>query len=66
MGFEARDMRPKSHGLAGMRQRMVGLGGSLEVDSRPGEGTRVCAIMRIAPAPHEAQADTTQATAVSA
>ena len=66
VGFEARDMRPKSHGLAGMRQRMVGLGGSLEVDSRPGEGTRVCAIMRIAPAPHEAQADTTQATAVSA
>lgn len=66
VGFEARDMRPKSHGLAGMRQRMVGLGGSLEIDSRPGEGTRVCAIMRIAPAPREEQAGTSPVTAVAA
>ncbi len=47
VGFEARNIRPKSHGLAGMRQRMVGLGGSLEIDSRPGSGTRVRALLPV-------------------
>ena len=40
-GFDLRNMRPKSHGLAGMRQRMIGLGGALQIDSRPGNGTRI-------------------------
>ena len=40
-GFNLRTMRPKSHGLAGMRQRMIGLGGALQIDSRPGNGTRI-------------------------
>jgi signal transduction histidine kinase len=29
------------HGLANMRSRAAALGGTLEVDSRPGEGTRI-------------------------
>ena len=43
VGFDTRDIRPKAHGLAGMRQRLVGLGGKLEIRSAPGDGTRVFA-----------------------
>jgi signal transduction histidine kinase len=31
-------------GLANMRERLESLGGSLHLDSRPGEGTRVVAL----------------------
>ncbi len=41
VGFDARHMRPQSHGLPGMRQRMIGLGGTLLVESQVGKGTRV-------------------------
>lgn len=41
VGFDARHMRPQSHGLPGMRQRMIGLGGTLQVESQVGKGTRV-------------------------
>ena len=41
VGFNAATMRPKSYGLVGMRQRMIGLGGSLQIDSQPGRGTTV-------------------------
>jgi len=34
--------RDGHYGLEGMRQRMRWLGGTIEVTSRPGEGTRVC------------------------
>lgn len=67
VGFETHDIRPKSHGLAGMRQRMVGLGGSLEIDSQPAAGTRVRALLPVdaaAVAPHapvDAQAGTAAA-----
>lgn len=33
--------RPKSFGLLGMRERALALGSSLDIDSRPGAGTRV-------------------------
>ncbi len=49
VGFSAPDARPKSHGLAGMRHRMIGLNGVLEVKSAPGKGTMVRAMM---PLPH--------------
>lgn len=44
-GFAAGEVRPKSHGLAGMRQRMMGLNGSLEISSEPGRGTTVHAAL---------------------
>lgn len=47
VGFDARHMRPQSHGLPGMRQRMVGLGGTLQVESQIGKGTRVRARLPI-------------------
>lgn len=33
--------QPNSFGLLGMRERTLALGGTLEIDSRPGDGTRV-------------------------
>lgn len=51
VGFDARHMRPQSHGLPGMRQRMIGLGGTLQVESRVGAGTRVRARLPIAAQP---------------
>ena len=50
VGFDARHMRPQSHGLPGMRQRMIGLGGTLQVESQLGQGTRVRARLPIAAA----------------
>jgi signal transduction histidine kinase len=51
VGFDARHMRPQSHGLPGMRQRMVGLGGTLQVESSLGKGTRVQAHLPITAQP---------------
>ena len=48
VGFVRGEVRPKSHGLAGMRQRMMGLNGALEIDSAPGCGTRVRARLPLA------------------
>lgn len=38
-GFEAGAQRAQSFGLVGMRERVLMLGGSLAIDSAPGEGT---------------------------
>lgn len=40
-GFAVDAGRPASFGLVGMRERVLMLGGSLELDSEPGEGTSV-------------------------
>ena len=47
VGFDASHMRPQSHGLPGMRQRMIGLRGTLQVVSALGKGTRVRACLPI-------------------
>jgi signal transduction histidine kinase len=44
-GFEPVRSQPTSHGLAGMRHRVEAAGGRLTVESRPGEGTRVVAVL---------------------
>ncbi|PIV71864.1 MAG: hypothetical protein COW56_12500 [Rhodocyclales bacterium CG17_big_fil_post_rev_8_21_14_2_50_68_7] len=43
-GFAAASER-KSFGLLGMRERVGVLGGRLDIDSRPGEGTRIAAFL---------------------
>jgi signal transduction histidine kinase len=50
-GFEPRQARPTTHGLAGMRHRVEAAGGRLSVESRPGGGTRIAAVLpKVAPA----------------
>jgi len=44
-GFEAARMRASTHGLAGMRHRVEAAGGRLTIDSRPGQGTRIFAVL---------------------
>ena len=51
VGFDARHMRPQSHGLSGMRQRMIGLGGTLQVESQVGRGTLVRARLPVSAEP---------------
>jgi signal transduction histidine kinase len=45
VGFEASARQPGHLGLRTMAQRMEQLGGSLLVDSRPGRGTRIAAVI---------------------
>ncbi len=40
-GFDPQPQQPGHYGLAGMRERVQGVGGTLEVDSVPGRGTRL-------------------------
>jgi signal transduction histidine kinase len=39
VGFVAAEGRPTSFGLVGMRERVLIMGGRLELESEPGEGT---------------------------
>ncbi|MDP2035394.1 MAG: CHASE3 domain-containing protein [Polaromonas sp.] len=44
-GFDSLKISSASHGLAGMRHRVEAAGGKLTVASRPGEGTRIFAVL---------------------
>ncbi|WP_370681437.1 CHASE3 domain-containing protein [Comamonas sp. GB3 AK4-5] len=44
-GFDLRSIRPKSHGLAGMRHRVEAAGGRLTITSSLGEGTTISAVI---------------------
>ena len=44
-GFDVAQVKPSTHGLAGMRHRVEAAGGRLSVVSAPGQGTRVCAVL---------------------
>jgi signal transduction histidine kinase len=49
-GFDVANVKPSTHGLAGMRHRVEAAGGRLSVVSGPGTGTRVSAVLPQAPA----------------
>lgn len=53
-GFDTQQARPSTHGLAGMRHRVEAARGKLSVLSKPGEGTRLSAILPAAPTPAHA------------
>jgi signal transduction histidine kinase len=44
-GFNVTDVRPSTHGLAGMRHRVEAAGGRLTVISTPGKGSRISAVL---------------------
>ena len=44
-GFDVHAQRPSTHGIAGMRHRVEAAGGRLTVDSEPGGGTRIQAVL---------------------
>jgi len=44
-GFNVSQARPSTHGLAGMRHRVEAAGGRLTVNSTPGKGTRISAVL---------------------
>ena len=44
-GFTVTDVRPSTHGLAGMRHRVEAAGGRLTVISTPGKGSRISAVL---------------------
>ena len=48
VGFHQRDVRPKATGLLGMRQRLVARRGKLDIESRPGQGTLIRAVLPLA------------------
>ena len=59
-GFDSARSRPGHLGLTTMQQRVEGLGGSLEVRSTPGSGTRVQALV---PLPAATRPDSTRSKA---
>jgi signal transduction histidine kinase len=55
-GFDPARVRPsgtRGRGLAGIRARVLELGGAVEVDSAPGEGTTLTVRFPLSPAPRE-------------
>lgn len=44
-GFDTTQIKGSSHGLAGMKHRVEAAGGRLTITSRPGEGTRISAVL---------------------
>ena len=44
-GFNVDEVRTSTHGLAGMKHRVEAAGGRLSVQSQPGQGTRINAVL---------------------
>jgi signal transduction histidine kinase len=49
IGFDMTRLKSATHGIAGMRFRLERLGGSLSIDSAPGAGTRLAAMLPAKP-----------------
>src|SRR5207302_1755905 len=48
-GFDPTGSFPGHLGLRSMRERISAAGGTLDIDSAPGEGTRICVRVRLRP-----------------
>jgi signal transduction histidine kinase len=48
IGFRHTDIRPKAAGLMGMRERLRARGGRLDIESGPGQGTLIRALLPLA------------------
>jgi signal transduction histidine kinase len=48
IGFRQADVRPKAAGLIGMRERLRAQGGKLDIESGPGRGTLIRALLPLA------------------
>jgi signal transduction histidine kinase len=53
-GFDVREQRATTHGIAGMRHRVEAAGGRLTVNSGLGHGTRITAVLPKTPSPQPA------------
>ena len=49
-GFDPQAMHASAHGLLGMRYRVEGAGGRMEINSRLGAGTQILALLPLTPA----------------
>lgn len=49
VGFDPARLDASTHGLLGMRERLMSLAGGLSIESRPGEGTRLTAHLPLDP-----------------
>ena len=52
-GIDPADSNESGYGLLGMRERATRLGGTLSIESQPGEGTRVQAHIPLQPASND-------------
>jgi signal transduction histidine kinase len=52
-GFDTQQGRPSTHGLQGMRHRVEAAKGKLNITSKPGEGTRLSAVLPSSPTRQE-------------
>ncbi|MDO5290925.1 MAG: CHASE3 domain-containing protein [Pseudomonadota bacterium] len=67
IGFDPRSLPRATHGLMGMRHRIQACGGRLDINSTPGQGTRITAtIPRSQPKPQSAMADAMAGMSLSA
>lgn len=51
IGFDSRLHRPDHYGLVGLREQADLIGAELNIDSKPGEGTRLTVSLRLSPIP---------------
>ena len=65
-GFDPQAMHDSAHGLLGMRYRVEGAGGRMEINSRPGAGTQILAVLPLAPPAPPAETQSTDDSTVEA
>jgi signal transduction histidine kinase len=53
IGFDRRKARHRGLGLLGMEERVREIGGTLDIKSQPGRGTRISILLPVPPVPQE-------------